>query len=96
MLVPNFSIRWLLGMTTAAAFFFLVVNFAIAGQTWAYCAATAIVFLMLAFVFYGIMFFFAFWLTQVTRFAQPKPKPTSPFATDSLPPQIIAPVDRDP
>lgn len=95
MLVPTFSIRWLLGITTISAFFFLVVNFAIAGHTWAYCAATAIVVFALAFMFYGLMFLFAFWMTRITRLARPKPKPSSPFATDTLPPQIIPPVDND-
>ena len=94
MLIPNFSIRWLLGITTSAAFFFLIVNFARSGHKWAFGLSAAIAFGLLLFVFFALMFFFCYWLTRVTRIAQPKPKPISPFATDTLPPQIIPPVNH--
>ncbi|MFC1759534.1 hypothetical protein ACFL2H_12335 [Planctomycetota bacterium] len=93
-LIPNFSIRWLLGVTTSAAFFFLIVNFARAGHTWAFGVSAAIVFALLLFVFFALMFSFSYWMTRLTRFAQPKPKPISPFATETLPPQIIPPVNH--
>jgi hypothetical protein len=61
MLFPQFSLRWLLGATTAFGAFSLVLSFAAAGHGWATAIAVAVGFLALAVVVYVAMFFIV-WL----------------------------------
>ena len=95
MLIPNFSIRLILFITAVAAIFFLIVNLAMKGHFWATPVATAMAVAMAALLLYAIMFSTAFLLTRFTSLARPKKRAISPFATDTLPPQVIPPVNSD-
>ncbi len=95
MLIPRFSLRWLLLLTTACAFFFLIMRFAAQGKHWAIGVVAAVTTLMTAFLVYGLLFSLAFLLAQLFRFVRPASTPASPFAMDSLPPQVIPPRDVD-
>jgi hypothetical protein len=89
MLVPQFSIRQILAVVTALSVFSLVASLAIRGQVWALAVVIAGLTLALAFVLYGLCFFAA-WC--ISRFRPARPAlPQSPFAPDTLPPQMIPP-----
>ena len=91
MLIPRFSLRWLLLLTTVCAVFFLIVRMAGQGQHWAVGIVTGVTALALAMLVYGVFFSLAFVLTGLIRRVRPGSPPSSPFATDSLPPQVIPP-----
>lgn len=63
-LIPNFTIRWILGMTVVMAVVFFILAKALAGSVWAIGASAAIVALGLAAVVYAV-FFMLVWLVGV-------------------------------
>ena len=91
MLIPRFTLRWLLMLTTVCAVFSLIVRFAGQGQHWAVAVVTAVMTLAVAMLIYGTVFSLAFVLNLVFRFVRPRSMPASPFATDTLPPQVLPP-----
>jgi hypothetical protein len=95
MLIPRFSLRWLLLLTTVCAVFFLVVRFAFRGDFWAIGLVVTVVTLVVASFTYGLLFSLAFVLAALLRLVRPSSRSASPFATDALPPQVIPPRDVD-
>ena len=95
MLIPRFSVRWLMLLTTVCAVFFLVMRYAALGRFWAIGLVATVSTLVLAMVVYGLLFSLAFVLAGLLRMVRPSSPPASPFATDSLPPQVIPPRDVD-
>ena len=95
MLIPRFTIRWLLLLTTVSAVFFLVVTCAVRGDAWAVSISLGVVSLAVAFLVYGA-FFGAAWLVAsvVGLFREGSPRKT-PFATAEPPPQIIPPEEPE-
>ena len=91
MLIPRFSLRWLLLLTTVCAVFSLIIRFAVQRQHWAVAIVTSVATLVCAMLVYAGLFSLAFLLFQLYRFIRPLSTPTSPFAADTLPPQIIPP-----
>ncbi|MEO8497451.1 MAG: hypothetical protein ABI614_20460, partial [Planctomycetota bacterium] len=61
MLIPRFSLRQLLAVTTASALFCYVVGMATRGHQWAIAISTAVSSVLLAFVLYAAVFAVA-WL----------------------------------
>jgi hypothetical protein len=100
MIFPIFSLRAALIVMTALCGYFLILSFAVAGQKWAIAVAvasaaawtTALVFAAL----YGFGWLFTLlsglvrWLTSAVTGA-PAEAVQSPFATDRLPPVVVAP-----
>ncbi len=91
MLAPQFSIRQILAVTTALGVFSLIASLAVRGHAWAVGVVVAGLTLILAFLLYGLCFFAAWCVSSFRgRFSRPV-SPESPFAQDTLPPQIIPP-----
>jgi len=95
MLIPRFSVRWLMLLTTVCAVFFLVMRYAALGRFWAIGLVATVSTLVLAMLVYGLLFSLAFVLAGLLRMVRPSSPTASPFATDSLPPQVIPPRDVD-
>ena len=87
MLIPRFTLRWLLGLTTVSALVSLVLSFAVRRQPWALGVTAGLWCLAAAFLFY-VVAFLAAWLIANTKTAvvggTPGPKRfetgDSPFA----------------
>ncbi len=56
MLIPQFSLRWLLALTTVCAVVFSIVGLAVRGSQWAAAVSVGIGSLVLAVVIYGLVF----------------------------------------
>lgn len=95
MLIPRFSIRWILIVTTLCAVLALVVARADRGSDAAMAIVIAVATAATALSLFGILFLVCLGLSRVTRLARPAPPGRSPFATDSLPPQVITPHSDD-
>ena len=91
MLIPRFTIRWLLMLTTVSAVFFLIVTCAVRGDAWAVSVSLGVVSLAVAFLVYGAFFGFAWLVASVVSVFREGPSRKTPFATAEPPPQIIPP-----
>lgn len=97
MLVPQFSIRWLLGLTALAAVFALVASFAYRGDPWAIALVGAFGGLVLSFVAFAGMWVVAMGVGGVVRgLRRRQPVAESPFAMHKPAPQVIEPRETDP
>jgi hypothetical protein len=81
MLIPQFSLRWLLALTALCAGVSLVLSFAIRGQTWAIGAAAALGGVASLAALYVVAFLSAWLISQITAglFGR-TPQGQSPFA----------------
>jgi len=83
MLIPRFSIRWLLGLTTLSAAVSLVLSYAVRGHAWAIGITAG----LWTFVAVGLLFITAFlcaWLIDQTFAAsRARPSGSSPFGPQS-------------
>jgi hypothetical protein len=97
MLIPRFSIRWLLGLTTFSAGVSLVLAYAVRGQPWAIGIVAGLWAVVIVAVFYSSAFVLAWLLNQFlavtflkrhragdSPFAAPQPAP-SPIGLTSQP-----------
>ena len=57
MILPQFSLRWLLAVTTLCAVFFFVVHRAIGGSHWALVLTYAVASLLIVMAVHALMFF---------------------------------------
>src|SRR5262245_30376637 len=90
MLIPRFSIRWLLGLTTFSAGVSLVLSYAVRGQAWAIGVTAGMWSLVVVALFYIGAFLVAWLIAQAAagRGAWQRGDGESPFAS--------APVDEYP
>ena len=90
LLIPHFSIRWMLVLTSVAGVMAVVVRQAYLQKTWA-IALTAIMALVASiFLAYGAMFVLAYFLAKATRSLNRVEKPSNPFVVEGqYPPQMI-------
>jgi hypothetical protein len=88
MLIPRFSIRWLLGLTTFSAGVSLVLAYAVRGQPWAIGIVAGLWAVAIIAVFYASAFIMAWLLNQFLASILLKRRPTgdSPFAAASSAP----------
>ena len=63
MLIPRFSIRWLLGLTTFSACVSLVLSYAVRGQPWAIGIVASLWALVVTFLFFAAAFLVAWFIT---------------------------------
>lgn len=63
MLIPRFSIRWLLGLTTFSAGVSLVLSYAVKGQPWAVGVVAGLWVLVVTFLFFASAFLVAWFIT---------------------------------
>ena len=91
MLIPRFTVRWLLLLTTVCAVFFAIVAWGLRGNSGALALSIAVGSLVLAFVCYGAVFGVAYVLASLLGVFQRRPTGGTPFATAAPPPQILPP-----
>lgn len=84
MLIPRFSIRWLLALITFSAGVSLVLSYAIRGQDWALGAAAALGCLAIVMALFALTFLLAWAFAQLetTMFRPTGGSGASPFASD--------------
>jgi hypothetical protein len=92
MLIPQFSLRWMLAVTTVLAVVFLIVAQAVQGAAWAVGVSFAVFALVAAMLVYAALFFLV-WVFSVLFATRPRSpqyplvdpldagnSPASPFA----------------
>lgn len=90
MLLPRFSIRWVLLLTTVCSILFFVAARAVRGQAWAIAFTAAVVFCVASFLLFGVNFLSAYALARATRSLNPPEKPHNPFIHEgAYPPQVV-------
>ena len=90
MLIPRFSIRWILAFTAVLGALSVVVRQAFFQKEWAIAVSVMLAFGVAIFLIYGGMFVMAYWLAKVTRSFKPAEKPSNPFVVEGqFPPQMV-------
>jgi RsiW-degrading membrane proteinase PrsW (M82 family) len=89
MLISRFSLRFLFVLTTLASLFSLLLVAALRGSEWAIPVVVASFFLAATLIHFALAFAVIWLFTSVWR--RRRPVPQSPFATDTLPRQVIPP-----
>jgi hypothetical protein len=80
--------------TTGCAFVMLLTNFAIQGHLFAISLLAGILSAAALFTIFAVQFGVAYLLSKRLGLRY-QPPPTSPFATDALPPQVVPPRDLE-
>jgi hypothetical protein len=91
MLIPRFSVRFLLLLTTVCAVFFFIVTLAVQGSHWATALSVAIAGLLFSMLLQAGTFGVAWAITSFFGFFRIEELPSSPFASAKPPPQYIEP-----
>lgn len=97
MLIPQFSLRWLLGVTAICSVVFSIVALAIRGQGWAIGVSVAVCSLVVVMAVYGALFGIV-WLVSLVQGTMPK-RGGSPFRAGGYSPfgvPVQASVDEVP
>ena len=95
MLIPRFTLRWLLGLMVAAGLVSLVLAQAVHGQAWAVGVVIGLSSLALVFAAHAWVFVVAWLFAQIRKLLVGQPRATSPFATAGPPPQMVPPTTPD-
>jgi hypothetical protein len=98
MLIPRFTIRWLLVLTTVCAGLSLVVSYAVQQKPWAIAFSLGMALIPLAFLLYAITFLVAWLCSQMLQALGGRGRVAqgaSPFATAGLPRQIVPPTEPE-
>lgn len=97
MLLPKFSLRQYFAVVTAISVLSLVVVYAARGHDWAFALLVALGTLAATFLLFAVMYVAAAPVAAINsslrRYAEGQP--TTPFATQLPPPQIIPPPDPE-
>ncbi|HIF33649.1 MAG TPA: hypothetical protein EYG57_05725 [Planctomycetes bacterium] len=88
--LPQFTVRTFLWLTAALGLASLVVGRAVRGDLWAQCFSMAGLFVVTSFILFGVVFSAAF--VMASRLQKPN-EPSSPFAGEDPPEQIIVPIE---
>lgn len=90
MLLPRFSIRWVLLLTALLGFSFLIIRQAILGSHWAMAFSATLTFSVTVLLLYAVTFLGAYALARATRSLNPPEKPRNPFVVEGqYPPQMV-------
>ena len=95
MLIPRFSLRLLMVVTTLSGVFFLVVAQAVRGHAWAIALTVGLSALLATLVLHAMVFGLAWSMTFFWRRFSGRESTGSPFATSAPPPQVIPPIDLE-
>jgi hypothetical protein len=79
MFLPRFTLRWLLGLMTAAAGVSLVLSFAVRGRPWALGVTAGLWSLVLVFLFYVAAFLAAWVISRLLLLRGGSARADSPF-----------------
>jgi len=86
MVIPRFSILWLMGLTLVCAFLSLILSFAVRGEQWAIGVMAALGSVVALVALYIVAFFVAWLLAQIEQALRSAgPQPVSPFQAGSTP-----------
>src|SRR5262245_45828794 len=92
MLLPQFSIRWLLGLTAVIAALAMIASFAYQGQPWAVASIGAVAGLAVSFLAFGFVWAASMAVAWFVRAFRRRPVVAeSPFAMHKPAPQVIEP-----
>ena len=80
MLIPRYSLRWLLALITVSAAISFVLSFAFRGRDWAIGIAAGLGSLAILMALFVVAFLAAWALAQIERAASRGGEGTSPFA----------------
>jgi hypothetical protein len=94
MLIPRFSVRWLLVVTAVSAVVALIVSQAMAGHVWAIALSATLGAAAAMFAIQSAVFLLAWSMAAAWR-ARRRPEPSSPFAAHTVPPQLLPPPEVD-
>jgi hypothetical protein len=94
MIIPRFSLRWLLGVTTLCALLAYVLAQAIRGQAWGIAISVTVGALLFTSLVHAVVFLLAWGIASAGTGIR-RTRATSPFATHVAPPQILPPVDPE-
>ena len=90
MLVPRFSIGWLLGLTAFASVFFWIARQAAFGSSWAIAVTTSLALLVTVLIGFAATFLAAYSLAWFTRMLHPPKRTENPFVVPGhYPPQEV-------
>jgi hypothetical protein len=95
MLMPKFHIKHILMAMTLLAGLCVFVKFAIDGQLWAVSLCVGLAALATIFIVYALTFLAASPLILVDATLRLQQPPTTPFATNEPPPQILPPQEPE-
>lgn len=95
MLIPKFSLRFMLGLMAVVAVYCLIVSFAVRGHVWAIAINIALASLISVFISYAFYFLLTLPMSLLDQAFQGPRQPTSPFATSQPPPQILPPQEPE-
>lgn len=94
-LIPRFSLRWLLGLMVVAGFVSFVLAQAVRGEPWAIGTVVGLSSLLLVFFGYAWVFAFAWLFAQIRKAFKGNPRATSPFAAAGPPRQLVPPTNPE-
>lgn len=90
MLLPRFSIRWVLLLTVVVAVLLLIVRQANQGELWAMAFTSGLLLLVGSFLFYGAVFALVYAIAWLMRLAYPPEEAENPFVVEGqYPPQAV-------
>ena len=95
MLIPRFSLRFLLMLTTVCAVFFFILTLAIQGSQWATAVSVAMAALLLSMLVQASTFGVAWAFTSLFGLFRAPESATSPFASSRPPPHVVTPPTSD-
>lgn len=95
MLMPKFSIRWILALFTVLAVFFSIIAAAVRGQAWAIAFSVASAGMVVMFLVHAIVYLVAWWVSLVHCPEPTHQRTQSPFAGNSMPPQLLRPEEPE-
>lgn len=95
MLIPRFSIRWLFGLTTLSAVFFLIVSLALKQHYWAIALSSVLTLALVTLLLQTVVFAVAMGLSRIAPRREDRVAPHSPFAQHQPPPQIVEPTNSE-
>lgn len=95
MLLPRFSLRFLLGGTAVCGGFFVVLAAAARGQVWASAITISVGSILLAFLLYAMFFAAAMLIASIGMLPRRQPAVRSPFAQHVAAPQLVPQDDEE-
>lgn len=95
MLIPRFSLRWLLGLTLVCSLYFVVLAAAVRGAQWAIALSVATGSVAVVATVQIFCFLLAWSLGKTFRIFRVRELPQSPFATARPAPQVLRPLNPD-
>jgi hypothetical protein len=95
MIIPRFTVRWLLALMAFCAVFAFIVSLAVSGNVWAIALSVALASIVLTFVLHAAGFCCAWGMSTLWRMMTRRTVAASPFATHTSPPQVLRPEEPD-